>query len=262
MKWLALVLMLVASPCLADQKVVQKLQDASVTIKANGGEGSGVIITRNVDGQSLNFVWTAAHVVDSLRKERQTVDPATGQKKTVIEFDDAQIVKEITESGRRVGELKMDARVIRYSNADTGQDLALLLIRKRDFVPDAGIKFTEQEIVPIGAELYHVGSLLGQMGANSLTRGVMSQVGRVYLDRVYDQTTVTAFPGSSGGGVFDEEGNYVGMLVRGAGEGFNLIVPARRMREYAKEAGIEFALDEKAEVPHLKDLIKSPVETK
>ena len=67
----------------------------------------------------------------------------------------------------------------------------------------------------------------------------MSQVGRV-LDlgsgggTVFDQTTVTAFPGSSGGGVFLTDGKYVGMLVRGAGETFNLIVPVRRMPLHAR----------------------------
>ncbi|HAT67623.1 MAG TPA: hypothetical protein DCS66_24005, partial [Flavobacteriaceae bacterium] len=59
-------------------------------------------------------------------------------------------------------------------------------------------------------ELYHVGSLLGQTGSNSMTRGIVSQVGRVLNlgsgdGTVFDQTTVTAFPGSSGGGVFLSE---------------------------------------------------------
>ena len=40
--------------------------------------------------------------------------------------------------------------------------------------------------------------------------------------RIFDQTTCVAFPGSSGGGVFlkRDDPRYVGMLVRGAGEGF------------------------------------------
>ena len=77
-----------------------------------------------------------------------------------------------------------------------------------------------------------------------MTRGIVSQVGRVLSlgtgdGTVFDQTTVTAFPGSSGGGVFlsersgDKAGQYMGMLVRGAGETFNLIVPVRRMRSWA-----------------------------
>jgi len=113
--------------------------------------------------------------------------------------------------------------------------------------------------------------LLGQVGSNSMTRGIMSKVGRV-LDigngegTVFDQTTVTAFPGSSGGGVYlsdkneDNSGKYVGMLVRGAGEGFNFVVPVRRMRDWAKEVNAEWALDPDAETPTLAELSKQPIE--
>ena len=37
-------------------------------------------------------------------------------------------------------------------------------------------------------------------------------------------------------------GQYCGMIVRGAGETFNLIVPIRRMRTWAKAAGCEWAI--------------------
>ena len=147
---------------------------------------------------TVNFVWTAAHVVDNLRHVRQVIDPKTGQSKNVIEFKDAAIVKELVEDGRRVGELKMDARVIKYSDSENGEDLALLMIRKRDFVSSSAVFHTgSPNIVPIGTRLFHVGSLLGQTGAGSMTSGIMSQVGRV-LDLgssggvVFDQTTVTA----------------------------------------------------------------------
>ena len=209
-------------------------------------------------------MWTAAHVVDGLRSERRVVE--NGQTKRIIEFKDAQIVKELVEDGRRVGEIKMEAKVIKYSDAENGEDLALLMVRKKGFI-DKTTTFYKGSGSPvaIGTELYHVGSLLGQVGSNSMTRGICSQVGRV-LDLgnsdgvVFDQTTVTAFPGSSGGGVFlserskEKAGQYVGMLVRGAGETFNLIVPVRRMRTYAKKEGVLWAIDTDVKVPSLKEV--------
>jgi hypothetical protein len=94
----------------------------------------------------------------------------------------------------------------------------------------------------------------------------MSQVGRVLQlgsgdGTVFDQTTCAAFPGSSGGGVFlagdkKEDVKYVGMLVRGAGETFNLIVPVRRMQEWSRERGIEWALDPSVATPCLDDIKK------
>ena len=265
----------------AEDKLVQHLQDISVTVKAPGAlgesQGSGVIITREVksskegnETEVVNFVWTAAHVVDNLRSVRNIIE--NGQPKKVIEFKDAQIVQELVENGRKVGEIKMDARVIRYSDSEDGQDLALLMIRKRNFVAaSAQFYLEDDQIIPIGTELFHVGSLLGQVGSNSMTRGIMSKVGRV-LDlgssggAVFDPTTVTAFPGSSGGGVYlsdqngDNSGKYIGMLVRGAGEGFNFIVPVRRMNEWANKVKVPWALDPAVAIPSVKELLDQPIE--
>jgi hypothetical protein len=50
------------------------------------------------------------------------------------------------------------------------------------------------------------------------------------------------------------------MLVRGAGEGFNLIVPVRRMKDYCEQHKIMWALDSKVEMPSEEDLKKLPIE--
>ena len=262
------------------KEVSELLQDISVTVKSGSGEGSGIIITRtipvalNPTGKPLtvkvNFIWTAAHVIDNLRSVRTVIKD--GRTIKIVEFKDAQIVQELVEDGRRDGEVKMEAKVIKYSDSENGEDLALLMVRKKGFI-DKSVTFYNDggKPVAIGTELYHCGSLLGQTGSNSLTRGIISQIGRV-LDLgtgdgvVFDQTTVTAFPGSSGGGVFLSErsgknaGQYVGMLVRGAGETFNLIVPVRRIRKYAKKEGILWAVDEMAPTPTLKEVLSLPIE--
>ena len=257
-----------------NKALYQHLQDVSVTVKSFAGEGSGVIVTReitNADGkkEKVNFVWTAAHVVDGLRSARVVIKD--GKPTTVVEFKDAQIVKELVEGGRRVGEIKMEAKVIKYSDADNGEDLALLMVRKKGFIDKTTIFHAPDDSVAIGTELYHVGSLLGQVGSNSMTRGILSQIGRV-LDLgtgdgvVFDQTSCPGFPGSSGGGVFlsertkGHEGHYVGMLVRGAGETFNLIVPVRRMRKYAKANDVLWAIDQNAPTPTYEKLLSLPVE--
>jgi S1-C subfamily serine protease len=247
------------------REVATYLQDISVTIKAQSGysksEGSGVLITREIDGQVITFVWTAAHVVDNLRNVREVID--AGRPRKLVEFKDAQIVKELVESGRRVGEIKMDASVIKYSDAEDGHDLALLMVRAKDY-GKASARFhlnrDADGIIPISTELFHVGSLLGQMGANSMTTGIVSQVGRIHGKVEFDQTTVTAFPGSSGGGVYLRNGTYVGMLVRGAGEGFNLMVPIRRIKSWARKNDLEWALDTGEKMPSLATIRNMPVE--
>jgi len=247
------------------KKVSEHLQNISVTIKSQGeystSEGSGVLIVREVKGEQVTFVWTAAHVIDNLRTVREVINEE-GQARKVVEFKDPQIVKELIENGRRVGEIKMDAVVVKYSDAEDGHDLALLMVRAKDYGKGSASFFLNKKdpIVPIGTPLYHVGSLLGQMGANSMTSGIVSQVGRTSGKVEFDQTTVTAFPGSSGGGVFLQDGRYMGMLVRGAGEGFNLVVPVRRMMEWAKSTNLLWALDPELEVPTLNEIEAISVE--
>jgi len=246
----------------------EHLQNVSVTIRSEGtfsnGEGSGVIFTRKDSGGNLvNFVWTAAHVIDNLRSERKVL--VNGTPRTIVEFKDPIIIKEIRQNGRTVGRLQMDAEVLKYSESEQGHDLALLRIRKLNFVTDTVTFYLEgDKIPPLGTDLLHVGSLLGQMGANSMTDGIYSQHGRLIKSlnkHVFDQTTVTAFPGSSGGGVYlKSDARYVGMLVRGAGEGFNLIVPVRRMVEYCEKHKIMWALDRKIAMPSEEELKKLPIE--
>ena len=249
------------------QTTADHLQNVSVTIRSEGdfsiGEGSGVIFTRkDAKGNQVNFVWTAAHVIDNLRKTRKTV--INGMPKTLVEFKDPMVVKEIRQNGRTVGRLQMDAEVLKYSDADDGHDLALLRVRKLNFVTDTVTFYLDKKIPPLGEDLLHVGSLLGQMGANSMTDGIYSQHGRLIKSlnkHVFDQTTCTAFPGSSGGGVYlKSDARYVGMLVSGAGEGFNVIVPVRRMIDYCEKHKIMWALDRSIPMPSEDDLKKLPIE--
>tara|TARA_R110000851_G_scaffold52364_1_gene124424 strand:- start:2130 stop:3119 length:990 start_codon:yes stop_codon:yes gene_type:complete len=246
-------------------KVADFLQDISVTIRSEGqysrSEGSGVLITRKIDGELVTFVWTCGHVVDNLRTIRTIIEEGAPIK--VVEFDDVRIIKELVEGGRRVGEINMDATVVKYSDADDGEDLALLMVRAKDY-GKASARFhltAKSNIIPIGTELFHVGSLLGQMGSNSMTSGIVSQVGRIHGKVEFDQTTVTAFPGSSGGGVYLKNGTYVGMIVRGAGEGFNLMVPIRRMKKWAMKHDIMWALDPAIKAPPVEEILNLPIES-
>jgi hypothetical protein len=244
--------------------VPDDLQQISVTIKSGDAQGSGNIVTRKVGDDTVSFVWTAAHVVDNLRTTRTIVTPSGGTK-TLIEYRDAEIVQERQQGGRRVGEVKFDAKVIKVSDADYGEDLALLMVRCKNAYPlSISTRYhLEADYLPsIGVELAHCGSLLGQFGANSYTTGVLSQTGRTLSMKganvkVFDQVTAVAFPGSSGGGMYIKaDGLYVGMLTQGVMklQGFNFIVPVRRIHAFAKAARIEWAIDPSVEMPSLKQI--------
>lgn len=252
-----------------DGNVPAHLQDISVTIKAGTAQGSGTLVTRKIGEDTISFVWTAAHVVSDLRTVRRIVT-GDGDTKVLVQFREPQIVQEFKENGRRVGETKLDASVIKYSDADNGEDLALLMVRRKNAYPvTATAAFMSVDYVPaVGIEIAHCGSLLGQFGANSYTTGVLSQVGRTLemeggQVRVFDQVTTVSFPGSSGGGMYRKEtGEYVGMLTMGVKQlqGFNFMVPVRRIQIWAKVANVAWALDPTVALPTLEEIGKIPVE--
>jgi len=239
------------------KSVPQYLQDTSATVRSLRGSGSG---TFKVTKDGGVWILTCAHVVEGNRTQREAI--VGGAKKTIVEFVDMQILITRIKDGRKVGETILDAEVVRYSDAENGHDLALLRIRDDDYKPKASLKFyLDKELPPIGVELYHCGSLLGNFGAQSITFGIMSQHGRILFGQPFDQAQCTAFPGSSGGAVvMKEDGRYVGMVVRGAGEGFNLIVPVRRIVHWSKQTGIDFILDDTKPVPSMDDLRKVPID--
>lgn len=264
MKFILAFLLLVSTTFAA---VPDDLQSISVTIKAGNSQGSGTLVTRSVGNDTISFIWTAAHVVDGLRTTRNVI--VNGSTKTLVEYKDAEMVQELQQDGRRIGEVKYDSKVIKVSDADYGEDLALLMVRRKNAYPIAiSAKFHESYVPAIGTKLVHVGSLLGQFGANSFTNGLVSQTGRTLPGKgasvkVFDQVTVTAFPGSSGGGVFIEEtGEYVGMLTQGVQklQGFNFIVPVRRINAWAISSNIKWAVDPGVKVPTMGEIEAITVE--
>lgn len=253
-----------------NSSVPDYLQQISVTIRSGNSQGSGTIVTRKIGEDTVSFIWTAGHVVDNLRTVRKVIT-ADGGTRVLVEFKDAQIVQERHQNGRRVGEMTLDAKVVKFSDADYGEDLALLMVRQLNAYPlktSAKFKAAPNYLPPIGVELSHCGSLLGQFGANSYTTGVLSQVGRTLEGKgasvkVFDQVTAVAFPGSSGGGMYlKDSGEYIGMLTQGVQrlQGFNFIVPIRRIHAFAEDAKIVWAVDPNIPVPSLKEIEKIPVE--
>jgi S1-C subfamily serine protease len=216
----------------------------------------GTLLTAGAD----SYVLTCAHVCRGLRSVRQVIDQKTGSIRQVVEFGDATVLKIENQDGRMVGQSEHFAEVVRYSDAEHGHDLALLKIRKKLAFQDRAVFYIDTKPISVGTPVWHVGSLLGQRGANSVTTGIISQDGRLIGNRVYTQSTATAFPGSSGGGMFLNDGRQIGILVRGFSETFTFFVPARRILEWANKNGIMFLLDNALPAPTDAELRKWPIE--
>lgn len=265
-----LVVCIVGVACFSDDskstkplsQISQEFQDISVTILARNtierAAGSGVIKTRKLpSGESVSFVWTAAHTIEGLRIPKKIIDVTTGFTKTKVEFDDCIVVKPLNQDGRYVGKIEFLAQIIRY---DRQEDLAILKIRKKDFSSGSVKFYQDKELIPLGTRVWHVGSLLGEIGSNSMTEGVLSQHGRIIDRKVFDQVSAAAFPGSSGGGVFLNDGRMIGMVTKGIAETFHFTIPAYRMREWSRNSNVEWAFDDQIPMISEQELKKLPVE--
>jgi len=246
-------------PATERDRVVEHVQAVSVTVLTSTSAGSGTLITcTNQAGEPVTYCLTAGHVVET----EKPADPSEHRAASIVnplplpwplsapESNTVAAVKvmvTITAGDLIVGKTLIDADVIRFSAAEV-DDIAILRLRKSLNHP-APTFWLAPRAPKIGAPLVHVGSMMGPFGAGSFTTGVLSRTGRVMFGVEFDQTTCTALPGSSGGGVFTDDGVYVGMLVRGAAATVNFIVPARRLIAWASREGVAFLFDPSAPAP-------------
>ena len=217
--------------------IYDSLQATTCLVDVGKGLGTGVLVTRQVGEVTRTYIWTAGHVVQHLMQPDGT-------------FKNPTIKQEFRDGGRAIGESKIEAKVIAYSDPDDGEDLALLEVLQDNFRPTTvSAKFDlKGAIQQIGTKLIHVGCTLGTYDSVSL--GIISQTDRDLLKtgKMFEQTTVMGYPGSSGGGVYLEDGKYIGMLTQGAGPGLNFIIPMRRIIPWAKKMCILWALNPEAPV--------------
>lgn len=251
----ALFLSLVLSlPGAERTEIVQKLQKVAVTIRAEANysrsEGSGICRTVDFNGTKRTVVITAAHVISQLMT---TTDIIKGGKPAkVIKFSDPSIIRMFTEEGRQVGEMKLDARVLIYSER---HDLAVLLIRSKAFPFGSAKFYWKEKLVPLGTKLIHTGSLLGSVGHSSATFGYLSAHGRVIDGVPYCQTDCAVFPGSSGGLIaLESTGEVIGVLQRGAGESFGLFAPHYRLKRWAEKVGVAWIFTDAVKAPDLGEI--------
>jgi len=204
--------------------------------------GSGTVFKKN----GKTFVLTAAHVIEELKQVITDVDEDEGKDKKKVIWKEAWIVLERVKDGRKTGELRLLAKVrfATKTEEEGGDDVAVLEVYEGDLLPYSAVPLPKDQQVWVGQECWHVGSLYGAF-VNSVSKGIIASVGRLIHGKPFHQTSTTAAPGSSGGGVFvvGDDGNlyYAGMLTRGTGQTINFVVPIERIRAALKEAPEDIA---------------------
>ena len=174
------------------EQVFEKSWRSVVVIVNNDGQGSGVIVRPNV-------VATNCHVVD--------------------EGGDISVYKA---NNRRADTTTPLTAVIRHT--DTEQDFCLLEVDGLWGVPATMRKY---DTLRVGENVYSLGAPQGL--DLSLSAGLVSQLRKIDGYQVV-QTDAAISPGSSGGGLFDSDGNLVGIttfkFVDENVEGIGFAIPA------------------------------------
>ena len=250
----ALAALWAAGPPSREDCSVRPLLQSSVFVKAGPSSGSGVLVRNG----AATFVWTVAHVVVAGREVRRDDD---GNADVV--YKDVAVAQNVYANGRHVGDSVRYAKVIRCSDfTHGGEDLALLLVYEGAGFGGRGVAFDPAVGEP-GDPVWLVSSLFGKPGHNTLSDGVFSTAGRLAWPggfgplavdpKVLDQVSVPCHEGSSGGGVFrKKDGRCLGLvmgLLNERGASGTLIVPARRIAEYAARASCRWAFDASSPPP-------------
>jgi serine protease Do len=171
---------------------VQALEALAVTVKTEGGHGSGVLLDKH------GYVLTNAHVVG-----------------------DASYV------GISIEQRELRAKVIRKQPA---RDVALVKIVDESLIPQTvPLRAAKQSPLP-GDEIYVIGTPLDVTLSETITKGIVSAK-RTIDGLPYLQTDAAINPGNSGGPAFDAKGELVAIAVAslitstGASLNINYLIP-------------------------------------
>ena len=175
-------------------------------------KGTGVAVKLD---DSRVVVITAAHVV--------------AKSKTVA------LIKELRTPSGAVALWMVRAKVLQ---SWPEWDVAILVPEFPGWVSDSAV-LAKDSYAPLGSRLTHVGCLLGSGFPHSVTQGIVSNWNVKPGEREcpdwpwkhpLDLTDAGIKPGSSGGPLFNDAGEVVGIVVGSAGHPLSVFVPARDIK--------------------------------
>ena len=111
-------------------------------------------------------------------------------------------------------------------------DLGMVYIKPPTPLPIVSLAEANAEV---GDTIYICGSSLGEF-TNSLSKGIVGYPDRLFEDTGYSkpvfQSDASAYPGNSGGPVYNIDGQIVGILVAGVDSGMCFAVPVDQVRAF------------------------------
>lgn len=139
-------------------------------------------------------------------------------------------------------------------------DLTIFMLKPGDFIPSR-MQFDLSGVSPpLGTPLCSVSSPYGKHGWNSYSEGLLTYIDRAHSpELILDQISVIGYEGSSGAGIYDMRGKFVGLFVRSRNPNWSAMVPMRQIRELFEKKGVLWMLDPSLPAPTLEELLEEKV---
>ena len=169
--------------------VIARIKDSVVEIENSSGSGSGVIVGKftNSNNQKGYYIITNAHVVEN----------ANMQSSSIVTLNDGTEYKSI------------------LSGIDSRSDIAVLQIVENQRELTCATWANEENKLFVGEEIIVIGYPLGVLD-NTVTNGYLSaidtnlRISGVEMNLLQIDATVN--PGNSGGGLFNRNGELIGIV--------------------------------------------------
>ncbi|QDU10432.1 SUMF1/EgtB/PvdO family nonheme iron enzyme [Gimesia aquarii] len=188
---------------ITSQEIAKQFNQSVVLIKSNEGSASGFVV-----GQS-GFILTCAHAVP---------------------FDGKIIVSYMSGKTNPKSKQESEAELV---HIDQGLDLALMKMKGTFDLKT--VSLDDQKTVESGELVTVIGnpSTGDTILSQTLTTGVVSNPMRILRGQPHIQISAAVNPGNSGGPVFDDHGNVIGLVVLKANiEGAGFAVPSTQLRGF------------------------------
>jgi len=142
---------------------------------------------------------------------------------------------------------------VKYVLEDRENDVSFMQLILPPGVCTPYVPLAKEDNLRVGDAIFIFGSPLGKENMNTVSLGILSAKERDLVQRgwpeaqqynwhVMLQSTSPAFPGNSGGPVFNMQGEVIGVLVAGEAETLNFSVPISRVRDTIETVRNWFAL--------------------
>ncbi|MCP4541710.1 MAG: trypsin-like serine protease [Chloroflexi bacterium] len=234
-------------PVVKDRGIADEVARVRLSVvhvyKENVCQGSGCLIS--ADG----IIFSAKHVTDGQHGTYQ------------IKLDDGRIfpVKHAIEDKENdVSFMQLDLEHARRPGPQWAPADGLDQKNYVEYIQEPNLPYArlaDEDVLRPGDRVFIMGSPHGIYNFNSVSLGIVSGRGRDLYNReggwgryqeynwhVMLQSTSSAFPGNSGGPVFDLDCRVIGVLVAGEAETLNFSVPVARFRDTVEDVRTQLNL--------------------